>query len=79
MRTLSYTSPPENTFFTLDFDNIRHRYSSIKFQYEKWNEPKLSVVRDRLKIDDVIKGASTDFEIINRVRHHVSQQWHHGH
>jgi len=78
MRTLTYTSPPEKTFFIMDYNNIRHRYSSTRFQYENWDEPKLRAVRERLKIDDVISGASTDFEIINLVRYHVSQQWHHG-
>ena len=78
MRTLTYTPPPVNTFFIMDYDNIKHRYSSVKFSYEKWDEPKLKTLRKRLKLDEVIKGATTDFEIINRVRHHVSQQWHHG-
>ncbi|MBN1293056.1 MAG: transglutaminase domain-containing protein [Candidatus Latescibacteria bacterium] len=78
MRTLTYTPPPVNTFFILNYDNIKHRYSSVKFSYEKWNEPQLKTLRKRLKLDEVNKGATTDFEIINRVRHLVSQQWHHG-
>ena len=78
MRTLAYREPPKNTFYVMDYENIKQRYSSVKFSYEKWDEPKLRQLRERLKLDEVISGAETDFEKINRVRHLVSQQWHHG-
>jgi len=68
---------PENRCFVLDCENVRHRYPSVRFSYEKWDEPRLAELRKRLDLDSVIAGAVSDWDIINRVRHHVSQQWHH--
>jgi len=76
-RTLTFT-PPRNRYYVWRYENVRHRYPSVTFSYEKWNEPKLKILRERLGLDKVIEGATSDWEIINRVRHHVSQQWHHG-
>ena len=61
----------------LDCENVQQRYPSVRFSYEKWDEPKLAELRKRLDLDSVIAGAVSDWDIINRVRHHVSQQWHH--
>lgn len=77
-KILSYTPLPRNTFYVWKYENVKHRYSSVIFHYEKWDEPKLNALRDRLKIDEVLRGATGDFEKINRLRHHVSQLWHHG-
>ncbi|MBT4485805.1 MAG: transglutaminase domain-containing protein [Candidatus Latescibacteria bacterium] len=76
IRTIDYTLP-ENRFYVWKYENIKQRYSSVKFSYEIWNEPKLRILRDRLGIDNIIKDASGDWEKINLIRHHVSQQWHH--
>lgn len=76
-RTLTY-QPPENRYYVWQYDNVRHRYPSVSFSYEKWDEPKLKILRERLELDKVIEGAVSDWDIINRVRYHVSQQWHHG-
>ena len=76
-RTLTY-SPPRNKLYVWKYENMKQRYSSVKFYYEKWNEPKLQELRKHLDLDNVIKGAAGDWEKINRVRYHVSQQWHHG-
>lgn len=76
-RTLTYTQPL-NSFYVWKYDNIKHRYSSVMFHYEKWNEQKLQILRERLELDKVIANATTDWEKINLVRYHVSRLWHHG-
>ena len=78
IRSLTFMPPPDNTLYVWKYDNVKQRYSSVKFFYEKWDEPKLEQLKERLKLDDVVRGAATDFEKINRIRYHVSQQWHHG-
>lgn len=76
-RTLAYVPPPRNTFYVWDSENIVQRYSSVRFFYENPMEPKLRILRERLGLDRLLDGATTDFEIINRLRHHISQLWHH--
>jgi len=76
-RTLTFMNP-QNRYYVWRYDNVSHRYPSVTFSYEHWDNPKLQELRTRLELDEVIEGATTDWEIINRVRHHVSQQWHHG-
>ena len=76
-RTLAYAPPPRNTFYVWDYENVVQRYSSVRFFYENPREPKLRILRERLGLDQLLDGATTDFEIINRLRHHVSQLWHH--
>lgn len=77
-RMVTFTPSQPDEFYVWKYENVRQRYSSVKFSYEKWDEPKLKRLRDRLKLDEVIRGASSDFDVINRVRHIVSEQWHHG-
>ncbi|MHB9027814.1 MAG: transglutaminase-like domain-containing protein [Candidatus Latescibacterota bacterium] len=77
-RTLTFTPPAPHTFYVWKYENMQQRYPSVPFAYEKWDEPKLRQLRERLKLDELIRGAETDFDRISRVRHLVSTQWHHG-
>ena len=77
-RTLVYSPPTLNAFYVWKYENVNPRYSSVRFFYEKWDEPKLKQLRDRLKLDELIQGAESDFDRINRVRHLISTQWRHG-
>lgn len=76
VRRLTFT-PPARRFYVWDYENVRHRYSSIRFHYEDPGHPRLRELRERLNLDEVIAGATGDWDRINRVRHHVSQLWHH--
>ena len=76
VRTVHYT-PPANRYYVWQYENVRHRYSSVKFHYETCDTPKLNALRERLRLDEVVAGANGDWERINRVRHHVSQLWRH--
>ncbi|MCC6489559.1 MAG: transglutaminase domain-containing protein [Candidatus Hydrogenedentes bacterium] len=77
-RNIEYESPPANTFYVMDCENPRLRYSSYQFAYEDAKAPQLAALRERLKLDEVIRGAQGDFDRINRLRHFVSQLWYHG-
>ncbi len=76
-RTLTFTPPPANTFYVKEYENPRLRYPSFRFAYEDADTPELKVLRDRLNLDEVLRGAQGDFQRINLLRHHVSQQWYH--
>jgi len=77
-RTLAFEPPPANTFFIMDYANPRLRYASYRFAYEDASIPQLAELRKRLGLEELLAGAEGDFEKINRLRHHVSQQWYHG-
>ncbi|HRE51953.1 MAG TPA: transglutaminase-like domain-containing protein [Flavitalea sp.] len=76
-RQLSYDPPPPDTYYVTEAVNPVHRYSSFRMSYEKASDKTLQSIRDRLKIDSLIKNAHGDFEKINRIRHFVSGLWYH--
>ncbi|MBL7735277.1 MAG: transglutaminase domain-containing protein [Chitinophagaceae bacterium] len=76
-RQLSYDPPPSATYYATEAINPVHRYSSFRMSYEKASDKTLQSIRERLKIDSLIKDAHGDFEKINRIRHFVSGLWYH--
>ena len=77
-RKLIFEPPPANTFYVKSYENPRLRYASYQFAYEDASTPQLAELRARLDLDGLLEGAEGDFEKINLLRHHVSQQWYHG-
>jgi hypothetical protein len=77
-RTLEYTRQPWGTYFIIAAANQAIRYSSIRFGYERSDEPGLMALRKRLNLDSVILGARGDFERINRIRLAVARSWKYG-
>ena len=65
----------------LDSHNEEIVRTSIPFRYEPFNQPKLKELRRRYRLDDVVNGAKTEFEILTRLaawssRNWPWQQWH---
>jgi hypothetical protein len=59
----------------LDSHNEEIRYTSIPFEYENPEHPKLVQLRRKYKLDDVVKEGKTEFEKIVRLRNWVAHQW----
>ena len=59
----------------IDVHNEEIVRTSIPFRYEPFTEPKLKELRARYRLDDVVKGAKTDLEIITRLAAWSSRQW----
>lgn len=76
-RRLSYDTIPTETYYVVNAVNTIHRYSSFRNTYENAKHPELKLLRKRLNIDSLIRGAHGDFEKINRLRHFVSGLWFH--
>lgn len=53
--------------------------TSIPFEYEPFDHPRLKALRERYKLDDVVKGAQGEFELITRLAAWSSRQWQRGH
>ena len=55
--------------------NEEIRYTSIPFEYEKFDEPQLVELRKKYRLDEVVAGASGEIERMIRLRNWVSAQW----
>ena len=55
--------------------NEEIRYTSMPFEYEKFDEPGLAELRAKYKLDEVVAGAKTEIEKMIRLRNWVHAQW----
>lgn len=53
--------------------------TSIPFEYEPSDHPALKTLRRQYSLDEVVKGARSEFELITRLAAWSSQQWTKGH
>ena len=63
----------------LESDNAEIVRSSIPFAYEPFDHPKLKTLRTQHKLDEVVKGAKTEFELIERLARWSAGCWDGGH
>ena len=59
----------------IDSHNEQIHYTSIPFEYEKFDEVQLSKLREKYKLDDVVAGAKSELEMMIKLRNWVSRQW----
>lgn len=59
--------------------NPKIRHSSIPFTYEKFDQPELKKFRTEHKLDEVVAGAKTEWELITRLSAWSSKQFDKGH
>jgi hypothetical protein len=55
--------------------NEEIRYTSMPFEYEKFDEPALVELRTKYKLDEVVAGSHTEIEKMLKLRNWVSAQW----
>jgi transglutaminase-like putative cysteine protease len=55
--------------------NEEIRYTSLPFEYERFDEPQLVALRKQYALDDVVAGARSELEKMIRLRNWVSAQW----
>ena len=59
----------------VDYHNEEIVRTSIPFRYEPFTQPKLKELRTRYKLDDIVSGAKTEFDIITKLAAWSSRQW----
>ncbi|MCK4624443.1 MAG: transglutaminase domain-containing protein [Phycisphaerae bacterium] len=59
---ISRPSPDEKRIKISEYQNETIVQSSWPFTYQRWDEPKLKVLREENNLDEVVKGAKTEFE-----------------
>lgn len=77
-------SPPASASWSaklklLESHNEEIVRSSIPFDYEPFDQPRLRALRQRHKLDEVTQGAKTEFELIERLARWSSGRWERGH
>ena len=55
--------------------NEEIRYTSLPFEYERFDEPQLVALRRKYKLDKVVAGAKSELETMSKLRHWVATQW----
>lgn len=55
------------------------RRTSIPFQYEKFGNPELKQFREENKLDEVVAGAKTEWELIEKLTVWTTKRWEKGH
>jgi transglutaminase-like putative cysteine protease len=78
------TAPPKGDDWSaklrnLESDNAEIVRTSIPFTYEPFDHPRLKELRARHKLDEVVKGAKTEFELIERLARWSAGCWDRGH
>jgi hypothetical protein len=58
-----------------DSHNEEILYTSIPFEYEKFDEPALVELRAKYKLDEVVAGAASEIEKMIRLRSWLCSQW----
>lgn len=59
----------------LDSHNEEILYTSIPFEYEKFDEPRLAELRAKYRLDEVVAGARSETEKMIKLRNWVAAQW----
>lgn len=55
--------------------NEEIRYTSIPFEYENPNHPRMVALRKKYKLDEVVAGARSELEKMVKLRNWVAHQW----
>ncbi len=59
-------------------ENPPIRYSSLPWEWEKWDRPEFAELRKRENLDEVIAGSRTEFDAQVKLMHYVSRRWYPG-
>lgn len=69
--------PLHKNVFVVENDNPTIGYSSLDWQWEKWDRPEYEELRIRENLDQIIAGSKTQFEAQVRLMNHVAGRWTH--
>ena len=69
--------PLHKNIYVVDSENPPIKYSSIDWEWEKWDRPEFREIRERENLDEVISGSRTQFEAQVRLLDYVTKRWRH--
>ena len=74
-RTVRPRQAPAGAIGIVSIENPPHRYRSFNYRYQPTDEPRLAELLERLDAESVMRGATSDFEKINRLRNSIAAIW----
>jgi len=69
--------PLHDNIRVVEVENDPIRYSSVEWEWEKWDRPEFRELRERENLDEVVAGARTQFEAQVRLLDYVARRWRH--
>lgn len=71
------TVGPHPNIYVIENNNPAIQYSSLDWQWEKWDRSEYADIRKRENLDQIIAGSKTQFEAQVRLMNHVAGRWTH--
>ncbi|MFC1508732.1 transglutaminase-like domain-containing protein [Candidatus Omnitrophota bacterium] len=68
--------PLHENMYVIESYNPAIKYSSIEWEWEKWDRPEFQELRKRENLDEVIAGSRTGFDAQVKLMDHVMKRWH---
>ncbi|MFC1606953.1 hypothetical protein ACFL47_03190 [Candidatus Latescibacterota bacterium] len=70
-----YPIPIHENYRVLSLDNPEIKYSSIDWEWEKWDRPEFTELKVRESLDTVIEGSRSQFEAQVKLLDYASNRW----
>ncbi|MGB2806165.1 MAG: hypothetical protein WBC22_00365, partial [Sedimentisphaerales bacterium] len=61
----------------VEADNPPIKYSSINWEWEKWDRPEFKKLRELENLDEVVNGSRTEFDAQVKLLDYVTKRWRH--
>jgi len=74
---LNQRVPLHKNIYVMDCDNQPIRYSSIEWEWEKWDRPEFKQLRELENLDEVVAGSRTQFDAQVKLLDYVTRRWRH--
>jgi hypothetical protein len=72
---LYQSSPLHKNIHILALDNPPIKYSSVNWEWEKWDRPEFQRLRKTESLDEVINGARTELGVQTKLLDYVTKRW----
>ena len=72
------TKKANSSLVVTDANNDDLVRSSYPFAYQQADEPRLHILRERWRLDQVVEGATSEFDMFLRLKRWVREQWEDG-
>ncbi|MFC1694020.1 transglutaminase-like domain-containing protein [Candidatus Latescibacterota bacterium] len=69
--------PPHKNIYVVEYENEPIAYSSVEWEWEKWDRPEFMELRERENLDEVIAGSRTQFDAQVKLLDYVARRWRH--
>ncbi|MBT4482161.1 MAG: transglutaminase domain-containing protein [Candidatus Latescibacteria bacterium] len=69
--------PLHENIRVIDFENPPIKYSSVPWEWEKWDRSEFKELRERENLDEVIAGSRTQFDAQVKLLDYVTKRWRH--